>query len=108
MTSTARGSVHRERVSLGEAGQAAPPEARVLVVALSWVVDRDEVEHVYATVVPQRGKAIDPAELRLHVEGKLSATHAPAHIDVRDAPPRPSTRSCPRRAARGARAQGTP
>ena len=59
----------------------------VAQAAVYRVVDKDEVEHVHATVVPQRGRSIDPAELRLHLEHKLSATHVPAQIEVRDTLP---------------------
>jgi fatty-acyl-CoA synthase len=51
------------------------------------VVDADEVEHVYAAVVPHHGGTVDVAELRFLVEHKLSMQHAPAEIIVLDALP---------------------
>jgi fatty-acyl-CoA synthase len=59
----------------------------VAQAAVYRAVDTDQVEHVYAAVEPRRGATIDPAELRVQVERKLSATHAPVRIIVLDALP---------------------
>jgi fatty-acyl-CoA synthase len=59
-------------------------DTAVAQASVYGVVDTDAVEHVYATVVPYEGAAVDPERLCAAVERKLSGTHVPARIIVRD------------------------
>ena len=55
--------------------------------AVFKVVDADEIEHIYAAVVPRHGATVDPAELRVYIERELSAAYVPVEISVLDALP---------------------
>ncbi len=57
--------------------------AGVSQAAVCGVEDADEVEHIYAAVVPEPGAVVDLHELRRHVAEALSDDHVPSVIELR-------------------------
>lgn len=63
----------------------------VAQAAVYGVTDAENVEHVQAAVVLSRGAAIDPAELRDHVQSALSHVNVPIGITLLDELPLSAT-----------------
>jgi fatty-acyl-CoA synthase len=55
----------------------------VAQAAVFGVADADRIERVHAVVVPRDGVSLTGEQVRAHVVARLSANHAPAHVEVR-------------------------